>query len=170
MTPTSTPTRSTASTTKPTGTTSPRKPRGRTRRPDPAARRPGYAIGVVVGFVLLYLVNVRPGWEAVPFLTGAFDQVLALVNASIVVGLVANVVYLLRDTPRLKAFGDLVVTAVGLAALVRVWQVFPFDFPAGSVDWALAAHWALAIGIGGSVVALLIAAVALVHPTVGAGK
>jgi hypothetical protein len=35
-----------------------------------------------------------------------------------------------------KSLGDLVTTGVSLAVLVRIWQVFPFDFAGWSVDWS----------------------------------
>jgi hypothetical protein len=35
-----------------------------------------------------------------------------------------------------KSLGELVTTGIGLAVLVRIWQVFPFDFAGWSVDWS----------------------------------
>jgi hypothetical protein len=40
-----------------------------TRRPSVATRRVGYVVAAVGEATLLYLVNVWPGWQAVPFLT-----------------------------------------------------------------------------------------------------
>jgi len=62
-------------------------------RPAVGARRLGYTIAVVVNAVLLYAVNVWPGWQAVPFLTAETAAVVPLVNASVLVSLVANAVY-----------------------------------------------------------------------------
>jgi hypothetical protein len=122
----------------------------------PASASAGYIAAVVVNGVLLYLIDVAPGWEAVPFLTPAMTLVLGLVNATLVAGLVANLVYTVADPPRLRALGDLVTTSIGLAALVRIWQVFPFDFAHDAV-WEVVARTALWFGFVGSGIAIIVA-------------
>jgi hypothetical protein len=116
---------------------------------------------VLVNALMLYLINRSPGWEAVPFLTGATVLVLGIVNASLIVGIVANLVYLVADPPRLKSLGDLVTTGVGLAAIVRVWQVFPFDL--AGTSWEVVVRVLLAVAAFGSVIAMLVAIVGLVR-------
>ena len=66
-------------------------------RPTVGARRFGYVVAVLVNAAMLYAVNRWPGWEVLPFLTADLVLVLGLVNASIVVNLAANLVYLVRD-------------------------------------------------------------------------
>lgn len=131
------------------------------RRPSRAARRLGYLVAVMVNVALLYGVNRWPGWDAVPFLTAETVDVLDLVNASIVVNLAANVIFLWRDPPRLKAAGDLVSTVVGLVAMVAIWRVFPLDLSAGTER---VARVLLAIGLVGSVIGILSATWKLVRP------
>lgn len=121
-----------------------------------AARRVGYVVAVLIDAAMLYAINVRPGWEVVPFLTEETPAVLGWVNASIVVGLVANLVYLVRDPRWLKALGDIATTAVGLVALLRIWQVFPFDFGTDAFDWPLVVRILLGLGIVGSGIAILV--------------
>src|SRR5947209_7393455 len=104
-------------------------------RPPAAARRTGYMVAAAVNTVLLFLVNVSPGWEAVPFLTGKMTLVLGLVNLSMAAGVIANILFALYDPRWFKALGDLLTTGFGLVALVRMLQVFPFDFGGSSVDW-----------------------------------
>jgi hypothetical protein len=133
------------------------------QRPSATARRTGYLISVAVNAALLYLVNRRPGWDAVPFLTAQTPQVLDLVNASMIAGLVANLVYLFRDPPRLRALGDLVTTGIGLAAMVRIWQVFPFSFKDSAFPWETVFRAALVVGIVGSAIGIVAALVALVR-------
>jgi len=133
--------------------------RGVKPRPGRSARRFGYSVAVVVNAAMLYAVNRWPGWDAVPFLTERTHLVLGLVNASIIVSLVANLVYLVRDPRWLKALGDLITTSVGLAALLRIWRVFPFDFAEGSVDWELVARALLVVAIVGSAIGIVVAIV-----------
>ena len=128
-----------------------------------ASRRVGYSIAVVINAVLLYLINRSPGWEAVPFLTDDTPRVLGLVNASLIAGVVANALYLVCDPRWLRALGDIVTTSIGLAALVGLWNVFPFSFAAASVDWELVARWVIAVAIGGSLIGLIVSVGQLVR-------
>lgn len=128
-----------------------------------ATRRVGYLAAAAVNMVVLYLVNVSPGWQAVPFLTDDTNRVLGLLNASFAVGVAANLLYLLVDPAWLRASGELLTTAVGIAALTRVWQVFPFDFGDASVDWALWVRIALVVSLAGSAIGMFAHAVALVR-------
>jgi hypothetical protein len=132
--------------------------------PDP---RVGYLIGLGVNVALLYLVNVRPGWQAVPFLTGDMEQVIDLVNLSLAAGAVANGVYLMIHPAWLRALGGLVTTGIGLVALLRLLDVFPFDFGVSSVDWATAVRVVIVVGIVGSVIGIVVQAVTLVRHTIG---
>lgn len=134
-----------------------------------AGRRGGHIIGALVNGVLYYLVNVRPGWEVWPSLTPATVEVLPLVNASILTGLVVELVQVLIDARRLRALGAIATSAVGLAASLKVWSVFPFDF-GGGYDWTLLVRIVVGIGIVGSFVGIL-AAIGLLlwRPTPRAG-
>ena len=127
----------------------------RTRaRPRVASRRVGYVVAVGVNALLLYLLNRSPGWQSVPFLTDAMSRVIGVVNLSITAGLVANLVYIVRDPTWLKALGDLATTCAGVLAMLRIWQVWPFDFPAGS-PWNMVAHVAIGLGLVGGVIGII---------------
>jgi hypothetical protein len=140
-------------------------PRAKSKRPSVAARRTGYVIAIGVNAALLWLANVAPGWEVLPFLTADMEQVMPLVNASMLVGVVANIFYLAADPRWLKAVGDIVTTAIGIVAMVALWQVFPFDFGDASFDWALLFRWVLGVGIVGSVIGIVVNVVSLVSDT-----
>ncbi|HLU56101.1 MAG TPA: hypothetical protein VKZ81_11620 [Pseudonocardia sp.] len=126
----------------------------------PSSRRSravGHAFAVAGDAALLVAVNVWPGWAALPFLTQDFVRVLTLVNLAVAVGVAVNFVCLVVDRPLLRAVGEVVTTALGLAAMVRLVRVFPFAFPASGVDWALVVRAVLVLGIVGSTLALLVA-------------
>lgn len=116
--------------------------------------RVGYLVAVAVNLVMWYLINIQPGWEAVPFLTQDTTLVLPFVNASIIAGIVVNLIYVVRDPAWLRGLGDILTTALGLVAMVRIWQVFPVDFADGSL-WRLLARWVVAVGILGSAIGIL---------------
>ena len=123
--------------------------------------RQGYVIAVLVNAGMLVAVNWWPGWEAVPFLSQDMGLVLGIVNLSIVVNLAANLVYLVNSRSWLKALGDLTTLGVGTAALVRIWQVFPFAFTSSSLDWTLVVRSVLVLGIVGSIIGIIVACTSL---------
>jgi hypothetical protein len=110
---------------------------------------------------MLVLVNVWPGWEAVPFLTGRTVLVIGAVNASIIARAVADLVNIVLDLPRVRALGDIVSIGFGLVAIVRVWQVFPLDVI--GTGWEVVARVLLVIGFVGSGIGILEAFVRLVR-------
>jgi hypothetical protein len=125
------------------------------RRPSAAVRRAGYVIAILVNAVLLYIINVQPSWHAVPFLTSATVEVLPWINGSIIVGMVANVVYLFADERWMRAIGDVATTSVGLAAMVQLWTVFPFEFDPAE-PWTILARIVIGLAIAGSVIAIIV--------------
>jgi hypothetical protein len=130
-----------------------------------ATRQPriGYVVGASINVVTLYLVNAEPGWRALPWLTDDLTRVIGLVNLALIAGAVTNLVYLLHDPPWLTALGGIATTGIGLAALVRLLDVFPFAFGDASVDWATVARVVLVVGIAGSVIGLIVQVVTLVR-------
>jgi hypothetical protein len=127
--------------------------RSPTKRPSRGARRTGYVFGIGINLLLLWLIEVWPGWSAVPFLTGDFRDVVWLVDLSLWAGAVANLVYLVRDPRWLTKLGGAVTTAIGFVAALRLWQVFPFDL--GDV-WTVVFQVLLVLGIVGSAIGVLV--------------
>ena len=122
------------------------------RRGRPRSRLAGYVMAVIVNAALLVLVDVRPGWAVVPFLTDDFVRVLWLVNLSLAAGAVVNLAYLGYDRAWFKSVGEIGVAVIGFVLAVRMWQVFPFDLTAG---WSTVARVLLSVAVVGSVVAVL---------------
>ena len=63
----------------------------------------------------------------------------------------------------MRAAGDLLTTAIGLAGMIRLLQVFPFAFPAGGFDWALLVRVLLILGAVGTGIAVLVAISTLIR-------
>ena len=133
------------------------------RRPSVSARRTGYGIAAAINAVLAYAIDVWPGWQVLPFLTEDTHQVLGLINLSLAAGFAANLVYLAHDLPWVKALGDLVTMGIGLAVVVRIWQVFPFDFGGNmfnfggyTFDGALLVRMMLVIAGVGAAIGMLV--------------
>lgn len=126
-------------------------------RPPRSARRVGYLMGALVNGALLWLVNVEPGWQALPFLAPAFADVLPLVNISIAVGLAADLIHLVADPPWLRALRGVVVPAVGLLPLIALWQMFPFELDDRAFAWGVVVRILLGLGIAGSLIGVVVA-------------
>ncbi|MET0520917.1 MAG: hypothetical protein ABW156_02945 [Jiangellaceae bacterium] len=121
-------------------------------------RRVGYAIAAAVNVVILYLLNGSPGWAALPFLTGEMTQVLPLVNVALAVGVAVNVIQALYDPVWLVAAGSAITTGIGLAVIIRIWQVFPFDLGSG---WSIVFRVLLVVALVGSIIGLVVNLVTL---------
>jgi hypothetical protein len=134
---------------------------GTRKQPSAAARRTGYVFAILINAALLFAVNVWPEWDVVPFLSDEFTQVLALVNASMVVTLLVNVVYLFNDRRPVKQLLDIVSLAVTVVVGIRMWQVFPFDFGDQTFDWELLFRIAIVLGIVGVAIAIIVNIVSL---------
>jgi hypothetical protein len=105
------------------------RPRHRT------AGRSSHLVGALADIALLVVINVSPGWQAVPVLTDAARGVVVAVDISLAVALVINLACLLVPRPWLDHVGEVMSTAVGLAAVLCVLVVFPFRFGDSAVDW-----------------------------------
>jgi hypothetical protein len=135
-------------------------PPATTPAPMPTQWRRSEAVGdVVANAVLLFLVNVAPGWQVVPFFTPAFDQVLPLLNTAMVVGLAFGLVRLVARGRAAKAVRDIVTGVLGCALMLRFWQVFPFAVGAG---WTVVFRIILVMGIVGTAIAVVVGVVSLV--------
>jgi hypothetical protein len=135
----------------------------RTRSTSTASgKRIGYVVGAIVNAVVLWLVHVWPGWEVVPFLTDETPQVLGVLTASLVAGIVVDVVLLFPHPAWLTPAGLVVTSAFGLAVAIRVLDVFPFAFDEG-FDWSPVVRVLLVLGVIGAAIGLLVAVVSLVR-------
>ncbi len=122
------------------------------RRPAPVSRRLGYLAGATVNAALLYAINVEPGWEHLTFLTPDIDLVLPAVDVAIVAAVLVHLVYVVHDPRWLRGLGDMVTTALALAALAQLWTVFPFSFAGTDVDWETITRFLLAFAIVGTAI------------------
>ncbi len=137
----------------------------RSRRPE--GRRFGYFVAAAVNAVVLWIAHHLLEWEWPRFLTADFDEVLPILSASLVAAIVVNLLWVVHDPPWLKALGNVVTSAFGVAVGVRTWQVFPFDFSTYSIDWSTLIRVAVAVGVIGSAIGLIVHVVRLVAAVTG---
>jgi len=121
----------------------------------PWGRKAGYLVAVILNTAVLFLVNVRPGWREVPFLTDSLAGILWLIKLSALSNALINAVYLWRDPAWFKSVAQIGVSVLGLTAAIAMLQVFPFDFSAYSFNWAVVTRVLLWLAVFGSVVAIV---------------
>lgn len=138
-------------------------------RPGPAGRKVGYVVGMLVNVVMFLLVNVWPTWRVVPFLTEATLDVIALVNLSLIAGVVVNLLNFVLDLAWVRTVGDLVTSVIGLVTTIRIWDVFPFAFGDTGFDWELLTRVVLGVAIGGCVISIIVQVVILIRMVLGFG-
>jgi hypothetical protein len=129
--------------------------------------RGGNVGSVLVNAAMMWGINVWPGWQVVPFLTSDMTRVLGIVNASLTAGIVANLVFVVIRNRGVMALGNLVVLGIGLAATLRLWEVFPFDFGDSWSGWPVVVRVLLVLGIVGSIIGAVVEIVALFRSLAG---
>jgi len=90
-------------------------------------------------------------------------------NASLIAGIIVNLVCAVIRSRALLALGNLVVMGIGLAALLRLWEVFPFDFGAGWSGWPVLVRVFLVLGIVGSIIGAVVEVINLFRALAGFG-
>ncbi len=106
-------------------------------------RRVGFGLAVLVNIILLWLTLVWPGWEAVPILTPEAAEVLPVFVASLIAGIVVNVLNAIVDSRALRAIGDIVTAVLAFAVALQLWEVYPFDF--GVLEFGRGLDWELLV-------------------------
>ena len=133
--------------------TSPRQ--SETNSTSVGVRRLGYLTGIAVSSGILFVANSVLPWNVVPFLTADFEQILPVVNVSLVSSIAANAVWVLYDAAWIRTAGQIVLNVVGIAMFALTLRVFPFDFSAYQFDWELLIRLTLV----GLIIALVIATI-----------
>lgn len=129
--------------------------------------RSGNLGSAIVNALLLYGINMWPGWQVLPFLTADMSRVLDLINASLIAGIIVNLVCVVVHARTLVALGNLVVIGFGVAAMLRLWEVFPFDFGTGWSGWPVLVRVLLVLGIVGSAIGAVVEVVNLFRALAG---
>lgn len=125
-----------------------------------ATRVFGYLVAVGVNLLLLYLVNISPGWEVVPFLDDdGVPLVLGLFNLSLLANAAANLAYVVYDARWFKAALNVGLSMISVWLGIRVLEVFPVDFTGLSYDLTTLARVVFEVGLVGSVIGLVVALV-----------
>ena len=139
--------------------TSARRPRG--------MRQAGYAVAIAVNGIILFVVNNVLAWDVAPWLTDDFNDVLPILNTSLLASIIVNAVYLVFDPPLWRSVCELALLALSIAVGITMFRVFPFDFAAYSFDWELLTRMVMGFAIFGMCIGFIASAVKLIVDLAG---
>lgn len=131
----------------------PKDPRPRVPAP---VRRLGYLMAAAMNGAMLWVAHQLLDWGWPGFLTDDFALALGWVAASLIAGIVVNLGLVVHHRGRARALADLVTAAFALAAGLRMWEVFPFDFTGYATDWSGLMRAALGVGIAATGIAIVV--------------
>ena len=135
-----------------------------TGRVSVGTRRFGYAVAVGVNVLLVVIVNNILDWGWLPWLTSDFERLLPIINFSLGVNIVLNLIYMAYDERPFKAATQIVVNLIAIAVLVRTFQIYPFDFSAYEfpvdievfdLSWDWVARFILGLALIGTAIAVV---------------
>lgn len=86
-----------------------------------------YIFSIIANLILLYIANNLLNWN-ISFITDVFTQVLWIINLSIVVTILGNVMFLVYDPSWFRHLTKAVMNTFGFIVTYTLYIVFPFSF------------------------------------------
>ena len=106
-----------------------------------------YVAAIIINLIFLYIFNNLLNWH-VYFVTSALNEVLWIINLSIIVAIIGNFLMLLYKPDWFRHVTKIVLNIFAFAAVYLVYIVFPFNFNNSFINGGLAILLILAmIGI-----------------------
>jgi hypothetical protein len=113
----------------------------------------GYFGTIILSVIFYYIVNNLLNWH-IYFITGAFNEVLWIINLSILVTIVGNVLLLLYSPVRFLHIVKLIINIISFIAVYIVYKVFPFNFYNSFYNWGF--NILLILALIGIIIAIII--------------
>lgn len=142
---------------------------GAMRRSRPE-RNVGYLLGIAIFGALWALVNQTPGWEAVPFLSSDFEQLVPMVNVALMAGAGANLTLVVYDARWFRATLGLVMAGIGVWVSLGFLRSFPFSFAAVQYDLTTPLMVAVLVSLASAAVLAIVHLVALSNAALRASE
>ena len=106
-----------------------------------------YFVAIIFNLIFFYIVNNLLNWQ-VYFITNSFNEVLWIINLSIIITIIGNILLLLYSPERFRHIMKIILNIVAFIAVYFVYIVFPFNFYNSFYDWGFSILLILAmIGI-----------------------
>lgn len=125
-------------------------------------RRLGYLLAAALNGAFLYVVGNVLDWDVAPFLTDSFEEATPIIRLLLWATIFVNLAYLLFDPKWFKSVTQMGLAGISIAATVRIYEVFPFDFSAYEFPWETVTRTILIVAIVGAAVSILVEVIRLV--------
>jgi hypothetical protein len=113
----------------------------------------GYFGSIIVSVIFYYIVNNLLNWH-IYFITSAFNEVLWIINLSILVTIVGNALLLIYSPVRFLHIVKLIINIISFIAVYTVYKVFPFNFYNSFYNWGF--NILLILALIGIIIAIII--------------
>ena len=124
-------------------------------------RRLGYVVSIALSAGLLYVVNNLLEWNAAPFITEDYEQILPILNAVLIAIMIVNAIWILYDAAWMRSVGRIILNLTVIGAVALTLKVFPFSFAAYTFNWEALVTFVMVFLILGLVVTTIIEIVKL---------
>ena len=95
-----------------------------------------YIVAIIFNVIFLYIVNNLLNWH-IYFITPAFNEVIWIINLSIIVTIIGNALMLLYRRESFRHLMKIIMNIVSFIAVYLVYEVFPFNFYNSFFNWGL---------------------------------
>ena len=93
-----------------------------------------YITAIIFNLIFLYIVNNLINWQ-VYFITNAFNEVLWIINLSIIATIIGNALLILYNPKRFRHVMKIILNIFAFIAVYFVYKVFPFNFYNSFYNW-----------------------------------
>jgi hypothetical protein len=100
------------------------------------SKKSDYIISIIFNLILLYVFNNLLNWH-VHFITNALNEVLWIINLSIIATIIINSLLLLYDPEWFRHVMKIVLNIFAFIAVYFLFKVFPFNFNNFYINWGL---------------------------------
>ncbi|MGZ7119187.1 MAG: hypothetical protein ACXVH2_05730 [Methanobacterium sp.] len=95
-----------------------------------------YITAIIFGLIFLYIANNLLNWN-IYFITGALNQVLWIINLSIIVTIIGNILLLAYSPQWFRHVIKIIINIISLISIYFVYIVFPFNFYNSFINWGV---------------------------------
>lgn len=98
------------------------------------SKKSEYIATIIFNLIFLYIFNNLLNWH-IYFITNSFNEVLWIINLSIIVSIIGNALLLVYDPVRFRHLVKIIMNMVSFVAVYLVYDVFPFNFYNSFYNW-----------------------------------
>ena len=95
-----------------------------------------YIGAIVVNIILLYIFNNLVNWH-IYFITGAFNEVLWIINLAVIAVIIGNILLLIFNPEWFRHIVKIILNIFVITAVYSIYSIFPFNFSSFLTDWSV---------------------------------